>query len=310
MRHGHHHRHPTTFTELIESPPDFSSQLEALAELESRPHPEYLLLREQATERFLAPAGPAAPKFTRVNQVAYPDKDAFKNAVTELVRSGKYKRLALIHAEMSHMMHSPMGPMGQLRFLGWHRRYVSEFETMLDQADLALRPGRTGTLAVPYWDWNDPFPAWLDGFLPQNHPATGTPLPARANSPFSAKPDSTDIDYVLNHSQEQFPGSTVNDYVRFTYTLEGFARRADNSRVRAHNHGHVYVGGIMNDTSYSPADPVFWLHHAQVDRLWAIWQASHPGIHPTLSGANAIFDPWPEKYDDVVRTEQLNYVYL
>jgi hypothetical protein len=23
---------------------------------------------------------------------------------------------------------------------------------------------------------------------------------------------------------------------------------------------------------FSPNDPLFWLHHANVDRLWAIWQ--------------------------------------
>jgi hypothetical protein len=26
----------------------------------------------------------------------------------------------------------------------------------------------------------------------------------------------------------------------------------------------------------SPNDPVFWLHHCNIDRLWAEWQAMHP----------------------------------
>jgi hypothetical protein len=33
----------------------------------------------------------------------------------------------------------------------------------------------------------------------------------------------------------------------------------------------VYVGGSMN-TMASPNDPVFFLHHANVDRLWESWQ--------------------------------------
>ncbi|KAK3361474.1 hypothetical protein B0T24DRAFT_562168 [Lasiosphaeria ovina] len=39
-----------------------------------------------------------------------------------------------------------------------------------------------------------------------------------------------------------------------------------------HSSGHFQMGGISLDIFASPADPVFWLHHAQIDRLWAIWQ--------------------------------------
>ena len=31
----------------------------------------------------------------------------------------------------------------------------------------------------------------------------------------------------------------------------------------------------------SPLDPLFWLHHANIDRLWATWQARNPGIIPS-----------------------------
>ena len=30
------------------------------------------------------------------------------------------------------------------------------------------------------------------------------------------------------------------------------------------------------DTASAQADPVFWLHHANTDRLWSRWQADHP----------------------------------
>jgi hypothetical protein len=43
-----------------------------------------------------------------------------------------------------------------------------------------------------------------------------------------------------------------------------------------HNPGHGWVGGLMGLTSTSPIDPVFFLHHANVDRLWAKWQAKNP----------------------------------
>lgn len=33
-------------------------------------------------------------------------------------------------------------------------------------------------------------------------------------------------------------------------------------------------------TAHSPSDPLFFLHHANVDRLWAEWEASSHGSDP------------------------------
>jgi tyrosinase len=45
--------------------------------------------------------------------------------------------------------------------------------------------------------------------------------------------------------------------------------------ARIHNNVHVWVGGDMSLSS-SPNDPVFFLHHCNVDRIWAAWQEKHP----------------------------------
>lgn len=36
--------------------------------------------------------------------------------------------------------------------------------------------------------------------------------------------------------------------------------------------GHFAIGGIAIDTYASARDPAFYLHHAQVDRIWTLWQ--------------------------------------
>lgn len=57
-----------------------------------------------------------------------------------------------------------------------------------------------------------------------------------------------------------------------------------------HNGPHGWVGGSMEPMT-SPNDPVFFLHHCNVDRLWATWQQKHPtaGYLPTGSaGAHAL----------------------
>src|SRR5215210_5054408 len=71
----------------------------------------------------------------------------------------------------------------------------------------------------------------------------------------------------------------------FTSPLEGIV----------HNAVHVWVGGSMGSVPTATADPLFWMHHANIDRLWWVWQSSPEGTgqNPNLSGSAAIMDPWP-----------------
>ncbi|PYI07973.1 Di-copper centre-containing protein [Aspergillus sclerotiicarbonarius CBS 121057] len=43
-----------------------------------------------------------------------------------------------------------------------------------------------------------------------------------------------------------------------------------------HGGGHLTVGGVLADINTSPAESMFWLHHAQIDRIWTIWQGLDP----------------------------------
>jgi len=64
-----------------------------------------------------------------------------------------------------------------------------------------------------------------------------------------------------------------------------------------HNAVHLWVGGAAGPPddnaggtmtlNSSPNDPVFWLHHANIDRLWGMWQASHGSAYaPMMPSAN------------------------
>ena len=94
----------------------------------------------------------------------------------------------------------------------------------------------------------------------------------------------------------------IDNYLDFAGVLEGAKTRNENGNVvdgvwRLHNYLHGVIGGAlvndvnaeaippnqtqilgtMNSILSSPYDPIFWLHHANVDRLWASWQVEHPG---------------------------------
>jgi tyrosinase len=65
----------------------------------------------------------------------------------------------------------------------------------------------------------------------------------------------------------------------------------------------------MGNIMVSPADPVFWLHHAQVDRLWSVGEATNPGKQPNLTGVEDTLDPWDETREQVDSIAALGYSY-
>ena len=61
----------------------------------------------------------------------------------------------------------------------------------------------------------------------------------------------------------------------FRNRLEGWLAAAGENGSQLHNRVHIWVGGDMGPGT-SPNDPVFFLHHCNIDRLWALWQYAHP----------------------------------
>ena len=58
-----------------------------------------------------------------------------------------------------------------------------------------------------------------------------------------------------------------------------------------HNQVHVFIGGDMEQGT-SPNDPLFYLNHANIDRLWAAWQQKHLALpasqrYPTATAVPA-----------------------
>ena len=62
-----------------------------------------------------------------------------------------------------------------------------------------------------------------------------------------------------------------------------------------HDSIHNTVGGVnyghMQVIDVSAFDPVFWLHHAMVDRIFAMWQSIYPDTYmePQVIADGALF---------------------
>jgi tyrosinase len=103
----------------------------------------------------------------------------------------------------------------------------------------------------------------------------------------------------------------ASSYPSFRNVLEGFVDVYGDPVPSFHNFVHVWVGGSMAAHT-SPNDPVFFLHHCFVDKLWAEWQRKHPrkGYLPASGedvppghGLNDPMRPW----DDVAPADVLDH---
>lgn len=79
--------------------------------------------------------------------------------------------------------------------------------------------------------------------------------------------------YPWNHTS-----GSASPFASFRNHLEGYAKFPwEPSLGKLHGAGHVWVGGHMMYIG-SPNDPVFFLHHCFIDKLWSTWQKLHPHV--------------------------------
>jgi hypothetical protein len=99
----------------------------------------------------------------------------------------------------------------------------------------------------------------------------------------------------------------------FRNNLEGFNHSSGQAEL--HNRVHNWIGGSMA-IAYSPNDPVFWLLHSNIDRLWAQWQAANPNdsYDPETGAADGHnlrdrMSPFGVTPESVLDHRALGYVY-
>ncbi|KAH6911013.1 hypothetical protein BKA70DRAFT_1146360 [Coprinopsis sp. MPI-PUGE-AT-0042] len=77
-----------------------------------------------------------------------------------------------------------------------------------------------------------------------------------------------------------------------------------------HAAGHFAINGDAGDFYASPNDPVFWMHHAMLDRLWWIWQALHLEQARTVEGTITLNNKPPSRNATLEDLLHFNYLGL
>jgi tyrosinase len=95
----------------------------------------------------------------------------------------------------------------------------------------------------------------------------------------------------LNSIQGQITENTyrlltrVNTWPAMSNHTAGDGGSASNSLEGIHDTIHGYVGGQMGDPNVAAFDPIFFLHHANVDRMLSLWHAINPSVWVTSGPA-------------------------
>lgn len=213
-------------------------------------------------------------------------------------------------------------------FLPWHRYFLLVLEFFLRQAvsDENFR--------IPYWDWNadaelpnpSTSPIWDNDNLGQFIGSGWTVRLARSPTTGRLQTEDRQLERTLNvqgtlPTREQvrsvIRGQTAYDMAPFNSSSPGGVRNPVEGWIgeaQIHNIVHVWVGGDMVRSS-SPNDPVFFLHHCNIDRVWAAWQERHPAAAyvPDMSAPESlqfhrINDPLYSVFEETVTPgDVLNY---
>lgn len=211
-----------------------------------------------------------------------------------------------------------MGP----SFLPWHRWLLILLEAQMQ------RVLSDASFGLPYWDWatdgelpvnqQTSQPVWSaacmggDGRVSDRVVTTG---PFRATSAFRIRveTDSAGRMWATNRPLRRRFGASVGmslpakadvvaavsqtnyDVDPWDFTSVGFRNHIEGwvpaaTAPNVHNLVHMWVGGDMGPAS-SPNDPVFYLNHCNVDRIWAAWQSQNPGrpYRPAATASPALF---------------------
>ncbi|KAJ9061204.1 hypothetical protein DSO57_1022882 [Entomophthora muscae] len=178
-------------------------------------------------------------------------------------RGGKtmFEYFTRVHMEITEIIH------GTALFLPWHRQFTYMYEQELRK----INP----RVVLPYWDWS------LDSDAPHQSPVLqamgGNGDPSQGycvtKGPFAKCQLSHPQPHCLRRSFDM--GQRISPFAS-TESLSldcnepNFSEFSLRFEIK-HSNSHTNIGSESTDFSemYSPNDPLFYMHHAFVDMVWA-----------------------------------------
>jgi hypothetical protein len=209
-------------------------------------------------------------KRKNIDALSAPELDAYKHAI-QIVKNRSaanpddptgYAFWAGLHDNFDESIHSGCAHFSE-KFFPWHRRYLSDFELVLQQTD----PPVTAGVMIPYWDWSQP-PAG-GGHFPQAFLDTTSPLFDRRI--LTKTPPPWDPADILSMVKE----TDWNVFAGKPDPSDEFGTNPGIVESGPHNTLHTNISRDMANPGTAVNDPIFWSFHGGIDLVWARWQRLH-----------------------------------
>jgi hypothetical protein len=165
---------------------------------------------------------------------------------------------ASYHDNFDNSIHSGCAHYSE-KFFPWHRRYLADFEKLLQLTD----PPVTAGVMIPYWDWSRP-------------PTTGKHFPQAFE-----QPDSPLFDSRLNITPPPWDPNDIHTLVQeHDWNIfagkpdpsDGFGTNPGSIESGPHNTLHTNISRDMAVPRKAVRDAIFWSFHAGIDLIWTRWQ--------------------------------------
>lgn len=197
------------------------------------------------------------------NKLTTSERDHFVSALATLNAAGMGRFSDFRNMHRDYAYEEAHGNMG---FLPWHRAYLLDLERELQSIDPSV--------TLPYWRFDETARnVFTQNFMGVSDP-NGTVIFAPSNPLQSWKTDQTAgvlrkprfntnvaSAFVINEMDTLALGQPGQLFDNFT-SMEG----------NPHGNAHTSFTGYLRQPGTAPKDPLFFLLHCNVDRLWAKWQ--------------------------------------
>lgn len=207
-----------------------------------------------------------------------PDLSTYRDFVRAMLKKDQNDPVSWLQYSLMHGKfdgHYRYCPHGDWYFLPWHR----EFVLMYENAARAITGNNK--FAMPYWDWS------IDRVMPKAF--TDATYNGEPNPLYVPKRTLSTGDWPLRDAWVAPDMLAKKVYGETNFQLFGTSKNPSQNSLdmswvvrgggvqgflegTPHNLIHNAIGAYMPSAG-SPRDSIFMMHHGNIDRIWAVWNA-------------------------------------